>query len=230
MSDNTPRIVLHQWEISPFCGKVRRILRHKGLAFDVVEYSGFKIMTVGRLSRAGKLPVLDYNGEMIQDSSAIARFLEERHPEPALFPQDPQEAHLAHFFEDWADESLYWYEVYFRFMWPEAARKAFAVVQRGRPAWELPVIVKAASTMILRKLREQGMGKYDRDTVTAQYLEHLRHLDGILSRQPWLAGGQQPSIADIAVASQLAEVQRTSHLAGKMADFPALATWLKLLA
>ena len=35
-----PAVVLHQWLISPFCGKVRRILEHKGLAFDVVDYNG----------------------------------------------------------------------------------------------------------------------------------------------------------------------------------------------
>ena len=37
-----PAIVLHQWAISPFCGKVRRILEHKGLPFEVVDYNGLR--------------------------------------------------------------------------------------------------------------------------------------------------------------------------------------------
>lgn len=222
-----PRIVLHQWEISPFCTKVRLLLKHKGLPFEIVEYNGFKAMGVGKLSPAGKLPVLEYDGEMIQDSSAIARFLEARHPEPALFPGDSREAHQAHFLEDWADESLYWYEVYFRAMYPEALRQAFTVVQRGRPAWELPVILKGAGIVLRRKVREQGLGKYDRATVTAQFIEHLSHLDGLLSLQRWLAGGAQMSIADVAVAAQLSEIQRTSHLAGRFGEFPSVVAWLK---
>ena len=220
-----PDIILHQWEISPFCGKVRRILDFKGLEYSVRDYTGWRVMAAGKLSQAGKLPVLEYDGQMIQDSSCIAAFLEEKHPEPALFPKSGRAAHLAHVFEDWADESLYWYEVYFRFMWPEGAAKAFNIMQQGRPAWETALITKSAIPMMRQKLRAQGIGKYDKETVTAQFLEHLQHLDGLLAEEKWLAG-DSCSIADIAVASQLAEVQRTSHLASRFQDYPALSAWL----
>lgn len=222
-----PRIVLHQWEISPFCAKVRLLLRHKGLSFETVEYRGLKAARVGKLTAAGKLPVLEYDGELIQDSSAIARFIEARHPQPALFPTDPTEVRIAHFFEDWADESLYWYEVYFRAFYPDALRRALAVVQRGRPAWELAVMVPAAGAMLRHKVREQGLGRYDAETVTAQFLEHLAHLDGQLATHRWLAGGTQASIADIAVAAQLGEIRRTSDLAARFDDYPALTEWLQ---
>jgi glutathione S-transferase len=80
--------------------------------------------------------------------------------------------------------------------------------------------------MMRQKLRAQGIGKYDAETVTAQFLGHLQHLDGILAAQPWLTGAQC-TIADIAVASQLAEVQRTSHLAARFGDYLALSAWLQ---
>lgn len=220
-----PKIILHQWEFSPFCGKVRRILKHKGLDFRVHEYNGWGVLAAGRLTPAGKLPVLEYDGTLVQDSTQIAWFLEERHPEPALFPGDRQLAHLAHVYEDWADESLYWYEVYFRFMWPEAAHKAFAVIQQGRPHWETALIVNSVLPVMRWKLRAQGLGKYNPETVTQQFLAHLSHLEGVLSGREWLVG-ECCSIADIAVASQLAEVVRTSHLASRFDEFPALQAWL----
>lgn len=220
-----PDIILHQWEISPFCGKVRRLLRHKGLPFQVLEYNGLKVLGAGKLSPAGKLPVLEYDGQLIQDSSRIAVFLEEKHPEPPLIPRSGREAHLAHVFEDWADESLYWYEVYFRFMWREAADKAFSVIQQGRPAYEKPLIVASAIPLMRQKLRAQGLGKYDAETVTAQFLAHLAHLEGLLSEDAWLVG-KHCTVADIAVAAQLAEVKRTSHLAPRFADYPRLQEWL----
>jgi len=151
-----PEIILHQWEISPYCGKVRRLLRHKGLPFQVREYNGLRVLAAGKLSPAGKLPVLEYDSERLQDSSRIAAFIEERHPEPALIPKSGREAHLVHIFEDWADESLYWYEVYFRFMWTEAADKAFAVIQQGRPAWEKKLIVTSAVPMMRQKLARRA--------------------------------------------------------------------------
>ena len=70
-----PTIVLHQWLISPFCGKVRRILEHKKLVYTTVEYNGFKARKAKDLTEVGKLPVIDYDGERIQDSSDIAAFL-----------------------------------------------------------------------------------------------------------------------------------------------------------
>jgi glutathione S-transferase len=223
-----PDIILHQWEISPYCGKVRRILAFKGLPFSVREYSGWKIAQVGRLSKVGKLPVLEYEGELIQDSTVIAKFIEKKHPDPLLYPLDGMAAHLAHVFEDWADESLYWYEVYFRFMYPEAADAAFSVIQKGRPAYEKKLILMAAIPMMRRKLKAQGLGRYEPELVTQHFMAHVQHLEGILAAQPWLVG-ESCTIADIAVAAQLAEVRRTSHLGGALDRFPALSAWLNKL-
>jgi glutathione S-transferase len=88
-------IVLHQWEISPFCQKVARALRFKGLSYETVNYNGLLAAKVGRLSKVGKLPVLDIDGKRIQDSTRIARYLDGHQPKPALYPADPQQRALA---------------------------------------------------------------------------------------------------------------------------------------
>jgi glutathione S-transferase len=43
-------IVLHQWEISPFCGKVRKMLHIKGLAYETVDYAGLRAVRAAKLS------------------------------------------------------------------------------------------------------------------------------------------------------------------------------------
>ncbi len=223
-----PDIILHQWEISPFCGKVRRILKFKNLPFSTREYNGLLMARASGLSPAGKLPVLEYDGELIQDSSVIAQFLESKHPEPALLPRSGMSAHLVHIFEDWADESLYWYEVYFRFMFKEAAEKSVALLQEGRPAYEKPLLLAAALPLMKHKLKQQGLGRYPAEQVTQQFIAHLQHLEGILGEQAWLVG-EDCTMADIAVGSQLAEVYRTSHLHATFERFPALLAWLQRL-
>jgi glutathione S-transferase len=68
-------VVLHQFEISPFCQKVAKALRHKGIAFDAVDYNGMASTKAQMLSKVGKVPVLDIDGKRIQDSTKVARYL-----------------------------------------------------------------------------------------------------------------------------------------------------------
>lgn len=220
-----PAIVLHQWEISPFCGKVRRILEHKGLAYDVVNYNGIRARKASGLSGAGKLPVIDYDGERVQDSSDIAAFLEAKHPDKPLYPREPVARAQAEIWEDWADESLYWFEVYFRTSYPDALRRASALLCKGRPGFERTLVAGAMKRMYKTKLAAQGIGKLPRDRVEAKFIAHLDTIETVLAAQRWLAGTAR-SIADIAVQSQLAEIARTSHLAPEIDRRPHVRTWL----
>ena len=219
------KIVLHQWEISPFCAKVRRLLSVKGLAFETVDYGGLRAMQAARLSGVGKLPVLDYDGTRIQDSSDIAAFLEERHPEPALYPADPAQRGQALLLEDWADESLYWYEVYLRAAYPEVLPDVVALLCKGRPKWERGIFGAIFRRMYRVKLREQGLGRQDRTVVESHLLRHLASLDAMLGGRDWLVGSAM-SIADIAASVQIDEMLRTSVLASRIREHGAVMTWL----
>jgi glutathione S-transferase len=223
-TNTTPNIVLHQWAISPFCGKVRKVLELKGLSYRVVEYGGLRALKAKSVSPAGKLPVLDYDGERFQESSLIARMLDHRHPDPPLFPSSPAARHLAHLLEDWADESLFWFELWARVCDPIAEAKMVELVCLDRPAYERP-LVKLGLRRYRRALHAQGLGRYSREHVLEQLLGHLEALDGRLAVDPWLAG-DAPSIADIAVAAQLDEFVRTSPLASALDRFPRLVAWL----
>ena len=163
-----PAIVLHQWAISPFCGKVRRILEHKRLPFEVVEYNGLRARKAKGLTPVGKLPVIDYGDERVHDSSEIARFLDVKHPDPPLYPADPQERAQAHFWEDWADESLYWFEIYFRFMYADARKKAVALLSEGRPSFERALLGRVVPGMYRKKTAAQGIGRMSAGEVHSQ--------------------------------------------------------------
>lgn len=205
----TQTIVLHQWEISPFCQKVARSLRHKGLGYDTVNYNGLLAAKVGRLSKVGKLPVLDIDGQRVQDSTRIARYLDEHKSGPALYPADPQLRALAEIWEDWADELLYWYEVYFRANDPAALDAAVRASLEGRSAVERIPLKLTLKTALKMQLFNQGLGRMKREDVESEFLRHLDRLDTVLEKTGYLVG-QSMTIADIAVGSQLLEVDRTS--------------------
>jgi len=220
-----PEIVLHQWEISPFCGKVRRILEHKQLAFQVINYNGFRGRKAAKLTPAGKLPVIDYDGERVQDSSDIAEFLEAKHPERPIFPRDPVLRAQAHFWEDWADESLYWFEVYLRFNFDDARARSVALLAEGRPGYERAILGRVVKGMYRKKLAAQGLGRLEPARVEQKLLAHVDALEVLLTAKPWLVGDDR-SIADLAVQSQLAEIARTSHLAPELAKRAHVSAWL----
>ncbi|MFT3926701.1 MAG: glutathione S-transferase family protein [Myxococcales bacterium] len=222
-----PEIVLHEWSISPFCGKVRKVLALKRLPYRIEDYGGVRALKARGLSSSGKLPVLDYNGTRIVDSSAIVRFLDRTHPEPPLFPADV-DASLAHLLEDWADESLYFYELYARLFDDEALDKSAAIACGDRNVVER-TLYRRGLAGFRDKVVAQGLGRYPRETVLDNLRQHLNALDGRLARDSWLAGPSM-SIADIAVAAQLDEFVRTSAWASEIRALPRLNAWLERCA
>ncbi|MDP2226233.1 MAG: glutathione S-transferase family protein [Moraxellaceae bacterium] len=223
----TTTIILHQWEISPFCQKVARSLRYKGLSFEAVNYNGVLGAKVGRLSKVGKVPVLDINGRRLQDSTRIVRYLDECHPEPPLYPAEPSLRALAELWEDWSDELLYWFEVYFRVKDPSALEQAVQHSCAGRPALERLPIRLGLKVGLSLQLFNQGLGRMAREDVEAEFVRHLDRIEVALAATGWLVGNRL-SIADISVASQLLEVQRTSVPMGAvLQERPHIQAWFK---
>ena len=56
--------------------------------------------------RLGTVPALAANGRRISTNHGIARFLDERHPQPPLFPADPEQRAAVEGAERWANETL----------------------------------------------------------------------------------------------------------------------------
>jgi glutathione S-transferase len=56
--------------------------------------------------RLGTVPALAANGHRISTNHGIARFLEEHHPEPPLFPADREQRRAVEEVERWANETL----------------------------------------------------------------------------------------------------------------------------
>jgi glutathione S-transferase len=222
------RYVLHEWRISPFCNKARKILRFKGQPFEVVRYNGITARRAGKLTPVGKLPALELDGTLVQDSAAIARALEERHPEPRLYPADPVARAEAGIWESWAGDALYWFEVYYRFAEPDARGKAIAALSEDRPAWERLALTLALRRMYKQKLHAQGIGRLAPEEVDRRLQEHLDQLEAILATRPWLVG-DRCTIADLSVAPQLEEMVRTSRPREWILARPAVVRWLEQL-
>ncbi len=220
-------VVLHQWAISPFCQKVAKALRYKGIEYSTVDYNGALGAKVQGLSKVGKVPVLDIDGQRIQDSTKIARYLDDAYPDtPRLYPLDPLARAQVELWEDWSDELLYFFEVYLRVNDPAALDAAVAVSAEGRPAYERVIMKPLLKAALRMQVLMQGTGRMAEADVYAEFLRHLDRIELVLAQTGWLVG-DAPTIADMAVGSQLGEVVRTSNLMRhEILGRPNIAAWL----
>lgn len=99
-------IRLFQSQTSMFCEKVRIVLAMKNLPYEVVDVKKDDRKSLIEYSGQRKVPVMDYNGERVIDSTFIAAFLEEKHPQNSIYPEKTSDRGLCLMLEDWSDEVL----------------------------------------------------------------------------------------------------------------------------
>ena len=95
---------------SPFCLKVHAALNHKKVPFEVRNL--LLPPQIARVSPTKKLPILEHNGRRLVDSTDILQYIEQQWPDPPLKTVKPAEEALARLIEDWADESLFFSQLW----------------------------------------------------------------------------------------------------------------------
>ncbi|HSW12312.1 MAG TPA: glutathione S-transferase [Solimonas sp.] len=96
------------WHIpfSHFNEKVRWTLDYKGIAHRRRVLGPDYLIKAWRATGQGSLPILWLDGEAIADSTRIIAALEQRYPQPALYPPDAAARKRALALEDHFDEGL----------------------------------------------------------------------------------------------------------------------------
>jgi glutathione S-transferase len=88
----------------PFSTNVERValaLAHKGLPVEWVDVDPSDRGPVVALSGQPLVPVLEEDGRVVADSTAILDYLEDRHPDPPLYPRDEARRAEARLLVDW---------------------------------------------------------------------------------------------------------------------------------
>ncbi len=88
----------------PFSTNVERVAlaaAYKVLAVEWVDVEPDDRTPVREVSGQELVPVLEADGEIVFDSTAILEWLEARHPEPSLYPRDEARRAEVEVFVDW---------------------------------------------------------------------------------------------------------------------------------
>jgi glutathione S-transferase len=186
---------------TPFAIKVARVLQYKRLPFRVEEVGWLeRSERLPALSQSGKLPIVEYDGRRIEDSTTIAHFLEERHPEPRLVPADAYARARMHVMEDWSDEALYFQGLYANLRLGGRTTISFLI---DRLPDDVANHFEAMLVAYLdQMLHHQGVGRYPPDKVTADLARSLDALEAIVARDGF-AAGPALTLADVALFAQI---------------------------
>jgi glutathione S-transferase len=154
--------------------------------------------------RVGTVPALAAGDERISTNRRIARFLDERHPEPPLLPADPEQRRAVEDAERWANDKLQMAARRIALAWavrePEAAGRSGA---DGRMGY---LLYKSA---LMRRLIIPRIGRHVFAAHADAERRLLAELPAMLDRiDAWIAdgvlGGAHLNAADLMIAPSLA--------------------------
>lgn len=193
--------------ISHYSEKARWALDYKSTPYRVrAPVPGAHIPVALWLTRGRHytVPVLDFYGERIGDSTAIIAALEARHPEPPLYPRDPGQRRRALALEEWFDEELGPYVR--RFVFHELLRdpERFAKIgaQAAPRAFRLMGPTGAAYARPLIGLRYGARSDETAKIARAKIIAAFGRLEAELGAGDYLVG-ESFTVADLTVASLL---------------------------
>jgi glutathione S-transferase len=88
-------ITLYDADRCPYCARVRIALAEKGIEYETVEIDlDDRPSWIYEKNPLGRVPVLEEDTFVLPESAVINEYLEERYPEPALWPVDAAERAL----------------------------------------------------------------------------------------------------------------------------------------
>ena len=177
----------------------------------------------------GTVPALDADGERVSTNRRIARFLDDRHPEPALLPTDVEQRRAVEDVERWANETLQMTARRIALAW--AVRDPAGAARRGADG-RMGVLLYRQE--LVRRLVIPQIGRRVFAANRAAERELLAELPGMLDRiDAWIAdgvlGAAQPNVADCMVAPSLALMLYRPDIPALLEGRPALELVDRLL-
>ena len=235
-----PNVTLYQFELCPFCHKVRAALELKGAAYRKVEVAPGNKKELPDLPPEAprKVPVLEVTtqgssaqdsnaqeSEIVWDSTSILLAVDQLVPDgPSLNSEDEEVARAVGEFEDWVDRQLMpalptvIYDT-----WGNSIRAARITARESNfSAWDA-FKVKVGGSIIMKLIVKRILKREGREDGHAWLQECLDYAEREVGEGPFVVG-TQPTIADASLHGAFKCVEEFPIFETIMAR-PTLKAW-----
>lgn len=206
-SHTTPEIVLYQYEVCPFCNKVRAYLDYHNVPYRVVEVDPLRKTELSKFDKSyRKVPIALVNGEQVNGSGAVIERVGELMTDGGYSkPSEMERRWLT-----WLDDKLIHLIAPNIYRTPRESLQTFEYIADNAKfsAWQRGTIRysgAAAMYFVARKLKK----KYGIEDERLAMGEALREWTEAIKEAggKYLGGGDSPGVADLSVYGVLKSIE-----------------------
>ena len=210
-------VTLYQFELCPYCHKVKAAMEAKGIPFTKVEVNPMNKKELPPLPDGAprKVPVIRTNGDTICDSTNIVAYLEAHDSSGLrLTPSDPELQAKSALVERWVNDDLsYVLPTVIYGTWGEALKAAQVVAKTSNFGFFQNAMVRAGGSLIMHQVAKRIVAKRSGGTPAAMLAAEMDKFEAWLGDRDFVCGSEL-SVGDVAAHGCLTCIQ----------DFPAFAT------
>lgn len=223
------RIKLYQFELCPFCHKVKAGMDLKGLAYDKVEVNPMNKKELPELPADAprKVPVIQVADATVYDSTTILGYLDEAFPQThRLLPEDPAMREKTEAVENWVDDDLAQVlPTVIYGSWGDAARAARVVARTSNFGFVQNALVRGGGSLIMHQVAKKILKRRGGGTPQQQLDKEMDRFEEWLGEGPYVCG-EQPTLGDVATHGCLTCIRDFPAFEAIMAR-PRVRTWFE---
>ncbi len=207
-------VTLYQFELCPYCHKVKAGLDVKGISYTKVEVNPMTRKELPALPDEApkKVPVIEAGDDRVYDSTSILDYLEHKFPGGvSLLPQDPDALAKTREVEQWVDADLsYVLPTVIYGKWGDAIRAAKVVAKSSNFGFFQNAMVRGGGSLIMHQVSKRIMKKRGGTDPQQMVDDELDKFETWLGDQPFVCG-DDITLGDVATHGCLTCIR----------DFPA---------
>ena len=222
-------VTLYQFELCPFCHKVKATLDVKGIDYRKVEVNPMSKAELPALpdDAPKKVPVIEVGGEVVFDSTAIMSFLDERYDSgPKLVPEDAGKQARSAEVEAWVDDEFAMaLPTVIYGTWGEALKAAQVTAKTSNFGFLQNIGVRAGGPLIMHQVAKRILKKNGRRDGHAWVSDTLDTFEQWLGDEDFVTG-DEVSLGDVAMHGAISCV-RDFPVFETIMRRPVLAAWFE---
>ncbi|HRJ54618.1 MAG TPA: glutathione S-transferase N-terminal domain-containing protein [Candidatus Thiothrix moscowensis] len=211
-------LTLYQFNSCPFCWKVKAFLNYRKIPYDVVEVTPFGMKELDFTDHK-KVPVLKDDAEIVVESSAIVRYLNDKYVQLLPMPQDEE-------WQAWVDNTLVHYLP--PLIHPNMGKsfQNFGLITAGSKDGAIKrFLVRFAGAIVMPRVANKMKLKHNIQNPAAEFQTALAHwVDNGLAGNAFY-GGEQPGLVDTSVFGVLHSAHGMGILEQAATANPTFGRW-----